>query len=159
LVFLSDVPGFLVGSQVERAGIIRHGAKMLFAVSEATVPKLSVVVRKSYGAGYYVMCGRAYDPDLLVAWPTAEISVMGAEGMVGISAAKQLAAAEDPETLRKQLVETIQPMINIYKVAGWAHIDDIIDPRETRRVLIQALELTRNKTVERPRRKHGVYPV
>ena len=159
LVFLSDVPGFLVGSKVEAEGIIRHGAKMLFAVSEATVPKLSVVVRKSYGAGYYVMCGRAYDPDLLVAWPTAEISVMGAEGMVGIAAAKQLAEAEDPVAMRKQMAEAIQPMINIYKVAGWGYVDDIIDPRETRRVLFQGLEITRNKTVERPPRKHGVLPV
>ena len=80
LVFLQDVPGFMVGSKVEHAGIIRHGAKMLHVMSAATVPKITVVVRKAYGAGYYVMCGRAYEPDLIVAWPTAEISVMGAEG-------------------------------------------------------------------------------
>ena len=84
LVFLQDVPGFMVGSKVERAGIIRHGAKMLYAVSEATVPKLTVVMRKAYGAGYFVMCGRAYEPDLIVAWPTAEISVMGPEGGTNI---------------------------------------------------------------------------
>ena len=82
LVFLQDVPGFMVGSKVEHAGIIRHGAKMLYAVSRATVPKVTVVVRKAYGAGYYVMCGKAYEPDLIVAWPGAEISVMGAEGAV-----------------------------------------------------------------------------
>jgi len=86
LVFLQDVPGFMVGSKVEHAGIIRHGAKMLHVMSAATVPKITVVVRKAYGAGYYVMCGRAYEPDLIVAWPTAEIAVMGAEGMVGIAA-------------------------------------------------------------------------
>ena len=159
LVFLADVPGFLVGSQVEKEGIIRHGAKMLYAVSEATVPKLSIVVRKAYGAGYYVMCGRAYDPDLIVAWPTAEISVMGAEGMVGIAGAKLLAGAENPEEVRQQLVDTIKPMINIYKVGGWSYVDDIIDPRETRKVLFNGLEMTRNKTVERPARKHGVPPV
>src|SRR6185503_14032013 len=88
LVFLQDVPGFMVGSKVEHAGIIRHGAKMLHVMSAATVPKITVVVRKAYGAGYYVMCGRAYEPDLVVSWPTGEISVMGAEGMVGIAARK-----------------------------------------------------------------------
>src|SRR2546421_12412157 len=88
LVFLQDVPGFMVGSKVEHAGIIRHGAKMLHVMSAATVPKITVVVRKAYGAGYYVMCGRAYGPDLIVSWPTGEISVMGAEGMVGIAARK-----------------------------------------------------------------------
>ena len=89
LVFLQDVPGFMVGSKVEHAGIIRHGAKMLYAISRATVPKITVVVRKAYGAGYYVMNGKAYEPDLIVAWPTAEISVMGAEGAVNIIAARR----------------------------------------------------------------------
>ena len=96
LVFLQDVPGFMVGSKVEREGIIRHGAKMLHAVASATVPKLTVVLRKGYGAGYYVMNGRAYEPDALLAWPTAEISVMGAEGMVAIAAQKLLREADDP---------------------------------------------------------------
>ena len=159
LIFLEDVPGFIIGSKVEREGIIRHGAKMLFAVADATVPKLTVIVRKAYGAGYYVMCGRAYEPDLFVAWPTAEISVMGPEGLVSIAAAKMLAAAPDPVSLRKQMAEHIRPFINIYKVAGHAYVDDIIDPRETRKVLIQALDRTRNKTVERPWRKKGVVPV
>jgi len=158
LLFLADTPGFLIGSKVEQAGIIRHGAKMLFAVSEATVPKMTVVVRKSYGAGYYVMCGRAYDPDLIVAWPTGEISVMGAEGMAGI-AAKKLPEGPEGDAMKKQIVETIKPLIDIYKVAGWAMIDDVIDPRETRRVVFRALEMTKNKTVERPPRKHGVLPV
>ena len=91
LIFLQDVPGFMVGSKVEKEGIIRHGAKMLFAVADATVPKLTVIVRKAYGAGYYVMCGRAYEPDLFVAWPTAEISVMGPDGMVSIAMGLELA--------------------------------------------------------------------
>ena len=97
LVFLQDVPGFMVGSKVEQEGIIRHGAKMLYAVSRATVPKVTVVIRKAYGAGYYVMNGRAYEPDLIVAWPGAEISVMGAEGAVNIIFRKQIEAAEDPD--------------------------------------------------------------
>jgi acetyl-CoA carboxylase carboxyltransferase component len=99
-VFFQDVPGFLVGSKVERQGIIRHGAKMLYAVSEATVPKLTVVLRKAYGAGYFVMCGKAYDPDLIVAWPTAEISVMGPEGGTNIVFRKEIAAAPDPDAER-----------------------------------------------------------
>ena len=100
LLFLMDVPGFMVGTKVEQAGIIRHGAKMLYAVSRATVPKVTVVVRKAYGAGYYVMCGKAYEPDLIVAWPSAEISVMGPEGAVNIIFRKQIEAAEDPDATR-----------------------------------------------------------
>src|SRR4029450_58392 len=104
LVFLQDVPGFMVGSKVEHAGIIRHGAKMLYAVSRATVPKITVVVRKAYGAGYYVMCGKAYEPDLIVAWPGAEISVMGAEGAVEIIGRSAIEAAEDPEAAREGML-------------------------------------------------------
>ena len=100
LLFLMDCPGFLVGSAVEKQGIIRHGAKMLFAVAEATVPKLTVVMRKGYGAGYYVMNGRAYEPDLIVAWPTAEISVMGPEGAVNIIFRKQIEAMPEEEQRR-----------------------------------------------------------
>ena len=100
LLFLMDVPGFMVGTKVEQAGIIRHGAKMLYAVSRATVPKVTVVVRKAYGAGYYVMCGKAYEPDLIVAWPSAEISVMGPEGAVNIIFRKQIEAADDPDAAR-----------------------------------------------------------
>ena len=100
LLFLQDVPGFMVGTKVEQAGIIRHGAKMLYAVSRATVPKVTVVIRKAYGAGYYVMCGKAYEPDLIVAWPSAEISVMGPEGAVNIIFRKQIEAAEDPDATR-----------------------------------------------------------
>jgi acetyl-CoA carboxylase carboxyltransferase component len=159
LLFLQDVPGFMVGSKVEREGIIRHGAKMLYAVAEATVPKVTVIVRKAYGAGYYVMCGRAYEPDLIVAWPTAEISVMGPEGAVNIIFRKRIAGAVDPETERRSLVEEFRQMIGPYVSAGHAHIDDVIDPRETRGVVIRALELARGKRVERPWKKHGVVPV
>lgn len=159
LLFLQDVPGFMVGSKVEREGIIRHGAKMLYAVAEATVPKVTVIVRKAYGAGYYVMCGRAYEPDLIVAWPTAEISVMGPEGAVNIIFRKQIAAAADPEVERRKLIEEFRQMLGPYVAAGHAHVDDVIDPRETRPVVIRALEMARGKRVERPWKKHGVMPV
>ncbi|MBI1735946.1 MAG: acyl-CoA carboxylase subunit beta [Candidatus Rokubacteria bacterium] len=159
LVFFQDVPGFMVGSKVERAGIIRHGAKMLYAVSEATVPKLTVVLRKAYGAGYYVMCGRAYEPDLIVAWPTAEISVMGPEGGTNIVFRREIAAAADPVAERARRVEDFRKLIDPYIAAGAALIDDVIDPRETRPTLIRALEMARTKKVERPWRKHGVMPV
>ncbi|MEX2146426.1 MAG: acyl-CoA carboxylase subunit beta [Candidatus Rokuibacteriota bacterium] len=159
LVFFQDVPGFMVGSKVERAGIIRHGAKMLYAVSEATVPKLTVVVRKAYGAGYFVMCGRAYEPDLIVAWPTAEISVMGPEGGTNIVYRKEIAAAANPDEERARRVEDFRTLISPYIAAGAALIDDVIDPRETRPVLIRALEMAKTKRVDRPWRKHGVMPV
>ncbi len=159
LLFLQDVPGFMVGSKVEHAGIIRHGAKMLHVMAAATVPKITVVVRKAYGAGYYVMCGRAYEPDLLVAWPTGEISVMGAEGMVGIAGKKMFAGAEPPPEVKAQIVETLQKNIDIFKVAGWGLVDDLIDPRDTRRVVCLGLEMSRNKVIERPWRKRGVIPV
>jgi acetyl-CoA carboxylase carboxyltransferase component len=159
LVFFQDVPGFMVGSKVEHAGIIRHGAKMLHVMSAATVPKLTVVVRKAYGAGYYVMCGRAYEPDLIVSWPTAEISVMGAEGMVSIAAKKLFGDGDPPPEARKAVLEMIQKNIDVYKVAGWGLVDDVIDPRDTRRVLAWGLELARHKRIERPARKRGVIPV
>jgi len=159
LVFLQDVPGFMVGSKVEHAGIIRHGAKMLHVMSAATVPKITVVVRKAYGAGYYVMCGRAYEPDLLVSWPTGEISVMGAEGMVGIAARKLFGDAEPPAEVKRSIVEQIQKNIDIYKVAGWGLVDDVIDPRDTRKAICLGLELSEKREVERPRKKRGIIPV
>ena len=153
LVFLQDVPGFMVGSKVEQQGIIRHGAKMLYAVASATVPKLTVVMRKAYGAGYYVMNGRAYEPDLLVAWPGAEISVMGAEGMVAIAANKET------DEVKKQLAEAIRPHIDIERTAALGYVDDVIDPRETRPLLAHYLTLCQGKQVERPWRKREVAPV
>lgn len=159
LVFLQDVPGFMVGSKVEHEGIIRHGAKLLHVMSAATVPKLTVVVRKAYGAGYYVMCGRAYEPDLIVGWPTAEISVMGPEGMVGIAAKKLFGGMEPPPEVKAGIIEQIRKNIDVNKVAGWGLIDDVIDPRDTRRALAWGLELSRNKRVERPAKKRGIIPV
>jgi acetyl-CoA carboxylase carboxyltransferase component len=159
LVYLMDVPGFIVGSQVEKEGIIRHGAKMLYATAEATVPKITIIMRKAYGAGYFVMCGKGYGPDVLVAWPLAEISVMGPEGAVNIIFNKQIEASADPEATRAQMIEAIRAQINPYLAAGWAMIDDVIDPAETRRVIIRGLEQASEKTVDRPWRKHGNIPV
>jgi acetyl-CoA carboxylase carboxyltransferase component len=162
LVFLHDVPGFIVGSAVEKQGIIRHGAKMLFAVSEATVPKISVVLRKSYGAGYFVMNGLAYEADWIVTWPTAEISVMGPDGAVNIIYRKQLEAIEDEQERaqrRIEMAEEIRATIDPYIAAGHARVDDVIDPAETRQAIWNGLRVARDKRVERPWRKHGVLPV
>jgi methylmalonyl-CoA decarboxylase subunit alpha len=159
LVFLQDVPGFMVGTKVEEAGIIRHGAKMLHAVANATVPKITVVLRKAYGAGYYVMNGRAYEPDLIVAWPTAEISVMGAEGAVEIVMRRQIEEAEDPAAKKAELVDAYRQIIDVYVAAGNGMIDDVIDPRETRPVICRALEMAEGKVVERPWKRNAGVPV
>ena len=162
LVFLHDVPGFTVGSAVEKQGIIRHGAKMLFAVSEATVPKVSVVLRKSYGAGYFVMNGTAYEADYIVAWPIAEIAVMGPDGMVRITMRKELEKyPEGPERDQAAIAMADQFRRNIdpYIAAGHAAIDDVIDPAETRHAIWRGLQVAKGKTVSRPWRKHGVMPV
>jgi acetyl-CoA carboxylase carboxyltransferase component len=159
LVFLVDVPGFMVGTRVEAAGIIRHGAKLLHAVAAATVPKVTVVLRKAYGAGYYVMNGRAYEPDLIVAWPSAEISVMGAEGAVEIVFRKQVEEAEDPAAKKAELIAAYRKMIDVYIAARNDMIDDVIDPRETRPTIIRALEMAEGKRLERPWKRHGVVPV
>jgi acetyl-CoA carboxylase carboxyltransferase component len=159
LVFIQDVPGFMVGTKVEEQGIIRHGAKMLYAVANATVPKITVITRKAYGAGYYVMCGRAYEPDLIVAWPSAEISVMGAEGVVQIAFRKAVEAAEDPEAKRVELIEGFKKMFDVYIAAGNDLIDDVIDPRRTRETICRGLEMAQDKKIERPWKRHGVVPV
>ncbi len=159
LVYLMDVPGFMVGTKVEEQGIIRHGAKMLYATANATVPKITVVLRKAYGAGYYVMCGRAYEPDLIVAWPSAEISVMGAEGAVEIIFRKQVEEADDPAAKRAELIESFRQIIDVYVAAGNDMIDDVIDPRETRPTICRALDLAAGKRVMRPWKRNGVVPV
>jgi acetyl-CoA carboxylase carboxyltransferase component len=159
LVFIQDVPGFMVGTKVEAEGIIRHGAKMLYAVANATVPKITVITRKAYGAGYYVMCGRAYEPDLIVAWPSAEISVMGAEGVVEIAFRKVVEEAEDSDAKRAELIESFKELFDVYIAAGNDLIDDVIDPRDTRATICRALEMSQSKTVERPWKRNGVVPV
>ena len=162
LVFLQDVPGFTVGSAVEKQGIIRHGAKMLFAVSEATVPKVTVILRKAYGAGYFVMNGTAYEADYIVAWPTAEIAVMGPDGMVNIISRRQLEAipeGEERNRARIAMAEELRKNIDPYIAAGHAQVDDIIDPADTRAAIVRGLRMSATKTVQRPWRKHGVLPV
>ena len=162
LVFLQDVPGFVVGSAVEKQGIIRHGAKMLFAVSEATVPKVTVILRKAYGAGYFVMNGTAYEADYIVAWPTAEIAVMGPDGMVAITMRKQL--EQIPEGAERNaakiaMAEEFRKNIDPYIAAGHAQVDDVIDPADTRLAIWRGLQVAKTKHVDRPWRKHGVLPV
>jgi acetyl-CoA carboxylase carboxyltransferase component len=132
---------------------------MLYAVANATVPKITVVIRKAYGAGYYVMCGRAYEPDLIVAWPSAEISVMGAEGAVEIVMRRQVEEAEDPAAKKRELIDAYRGIIDVYVAAANDMIDDVIDPRETRPTIIGALEMSESKRVERPWKRHGVVPV
>ena len=125
----------------------------------ATVPKITVVVRKAYGAGYYVMNGKAYEPDLIVAWPSAEISVMGAEGAVNIIGRSMIEASDDPDATREAMLESVRKQIDVYLAAKNALIDDVIDPRETRPTIISGLRMAKDKRVERPWRKHGVMPV
>ena len=154
LVFLHDVPGFIVGSAVEKQGIIRHGAKMLFAVSEATVPKISVVLRKSYGAGYFVMNGLAYEADYIVAWPTAEIAVMGPDGMVNIiiaSSSRRSTTRRNAAQKRLELAEEIRENIDPYIAAGHGQLDDVIDPAETRAAIGRGLRHQRRQARRSPR--------
>lgn len=157
LIFLQDVPGFMVGSQVEKAGIIRHGAKLLYAVSRASVPKITIVIRKAYGAGYYALCGKAFGADRVFAWPSAEISLMGAEGAVNIIFRKEIEMKG--EKRREELVDEYAKRISIETAAAGHYIDDIIDPRETRRILWEALQQTRDKQIVSLPKKHGISPV
>jgi acetyl-CoA carboxylase carboxyltransferase component len=165
LLFLCDTPGFIIGSQVEKQGIIRHGAKMIYAVSEATVPKFTIIVRKAFGAGYYAMCGKGYDPDYIAAWPSAEISVMGPEGAVNIigrralNEALQKGGPEAMNELREKMLNDFRKVIDPYLAASYGYIDELIDPAETRLAIARALELTKNKQVKRVWKKHGVVPV
>jgi acetyl-CoA carboxylase carboxyltransferase component len=162
LVFLSDVPGFMVGSAVERAGIIRHGAKMITAVSEATVPKLCVVVRKAYGAGLYAMAGPGFDPDATLALPTAKIAVMGAEAAVNAVYAKKLAAIDD-DAVRADTIATLRTEydedIDIVRLASELVVDAIVEPEDLRGELVARLAAARGKDRSFSRRRHGVSPV
>lgn len=155
-----DTPGFMPGTQQEHSGIIRHGAKIVYAYSEATVPKVSVVVRKAYGGAYIVMSCKHIRADMAFAWPTAEIAVMGADGAVNILFGKELKDAENPEETRQQLVDDYAEMFaNPYVSANSGHIDEVLIPSETRARLIGTLELLRNKKVRAPERKHGNMPL
>ncbi|MFA1820787.1 acyl-CoA carboxylase subunit beta [Virgibacillus oceani] len=161
LLFLVDVPGFMIGTKVERAGIIRHGAKMLSAMSEATVPKISVIVRKAYGAGLYAMAGPAFDPDCCLAFPTAQVAVMGPEAAVNAVYANKI--AELPEEERpafiKEKQDEYKDNIDIYRLASEMVIDAVIDPNKLREELINRYAAYESKNVTFTERKHGVYPV
>ena len=159
IITLQDVPGFLPGKDQEYSGIIRNGARMIYAYSEATVPKLMVILRKSYGGAYCVMSSKGLRGDLLYAWPNAEIAVMGAEGAVNILFRSQLKGAENPVEKRKELIDDYQTRFNNpYVAAGRGLIDDVIQPRDTRRILIKALEFTLSKRERHAPKKHGISP-
>jgi propionyl-CoA carboxylase beta chain len=160
ILTLQDVPGFLPGKDQEYGGIIRNGARMIYAYSEATVPKLMVILRKSYGGAYCVMSSKGLRGDLLYAWPNAEIAVMGAEGAVNILYRAELNEAVDPQSRRQELVEDYERRFNNpYVAAARGLIDDVIEPRDTRRVLIRGLELALSKREHHVPRKHGISPM
>ena len=159
VVNLVDVPGFLPGVAQEHNGIIRHGAKMLYAYSAATVPKITVVMRKAYGGAYLAMCSKDLGADKVFAWPTAEIAVMGAEGAAGVVFKREIAEAEDPAVRRAELVEEYRETFSTpYVAASRGLVDDIIDPADTRREIATALELLASKRELRPAKKHGLGP-
>jgi acetyl-CoA carboxylase carboxyltransferase component len=160
IVTFVDVPGFLPGTDQEYGGIIRHGAKLLYAYCEATVPRVQVITRKGYGGAYVVMNSKSIGCDLAFAWPSAEIAVMGPQGAVGIIFRKEIESASDPEARRAELIEEYtERFANPYIAAERGYVDDVIDPRETRRVLVRSLEMLRTKKEKLPQRKHGNVPL
>lgn len=160
LITFEDVPGFLPGTTQEWGGIIRHGAKLLFAYAEATVPKLTVITRKAYGGAYDVMASKHLRADYNVAWPTAELAVMGAQGAVRIIHRREIKDAKDPAAMEKKLVEEYnEKFANPYIAANLGYIDNVIEPARTRRHLISALEALRHKQQSGPPKKHGNIPL
>ena len=160
LVTFEDVPGFLPGTRQEYGGIIRHGAKLLYAFAEATVPKITVITRKAYGGAYCVMSSKHIRTDVNLAWPAAEIAVMGPEGAVNILYKRELDAAADPDALRTaRVAEFREKFANPYAAAERGYVDDVIDPRETRARVVSALEMLRNKRDSNPPKKHGNIPL
>ncbi|MGE5341748.1 MAG: acyl-CoA carboxylase subunit beta [Candidatus Omnitrophota bacterium] len=160
LVSFVDVPGFLPGRDQEELGIIKHGAKLLYAYSEATVPKLTVITRKSYGGAYIVMSSKHLGADVVYAWPTAEIAVMGPQGAINVIFKKDISASDQPETLRERLIlEYKEKFANPKLPAAFGYIDDIILPTETRPLLIKSLESLEHKSLQNPRKKHGNIPL
>ena len=159
IITLVDLPGYLPGVDQEHAGVIRHGAKILYAYSEASVPKMTVILRKAYGGGYIAMNSRHLKADFVFAWPGAEIAVMGPEGAVNIVFRKEIMNSEDPEKERKQKVkEYKQKFSNPYVAAAKGYVDSVIEPHETRKLLLHAIEVSQNKVVEIPTKKHGIPP-
>jgi acetyl-CoA carboxylase carboxyltransferase component len=159
IINLVDVPGYLPGTDQEWGGIIRHGAKMLYAYSEATVPKITLTIRKAYGGSYLGMCSKDLGADFVFCWPSTELAVMGAEGAAPIIFRRELEKAEDPEKLLQEKIRQYrEEFANPYKPAEHLHIDDVIDPAETRPRLIEALEMVIDKKEDRPAKKHGIIP-
>ncbi len=160
LITLVDVPGYLPGSAQEHGGVIRHGAKLLFAYSEATVPKITVIIRKSYGGAYLAMCSRHLGADVVLAWPQAEIAVMGPEGAANIIFRKEIRDAADPEARRQEMIDRYrQNFANPYQAAKRGYVDSVIDPKDTRAGLIAGLEMAATKREARPAKKHGNIPL
>jgi len=159
IVTLEDLPGYLPGADQEHAGVIRHGAKLLYAFSEATVPKINVILRKAYGGGYIAMNSRHLRADFVFAWPGAEIAVMGPEGAANIIFRKEIMEAADPDKMRQQKIKEYKDKFsNPYVAAAKGYIDSVIEPEETRRFLLHAIEVSINKVVNRPEKKHGIPP-
>ena len=159
IITLEDMPGYLPGVDQEHAGVIRHGAKVLYAYSEATVPKITIILRKAYGGGYIAMNSRHLGADFVFAWPSAEIAVMGPEGAANIIFRKEIMEAEDQDAMRQEKVkEYIEKFANPYVAASKGYIDAVIEPRETRAILMHALILAKNKEESRPEKKHGIPP-
>jgi propionyl-CoA carboxylase beta chain len=160
ILTFEDVPGFLPGAGQEFGGIIRHGAKLLYAYAEATVPKITVITRKAYGGAYCVMGSKHIRTDINLAWPSAEIAVMGPEGAVNIVYRRELTAAADPDALRRQKTEEFRERFaNPFVAAERGYVDDVIEPRETRPRVIRALRMLENKVDTMPRKKHGNIPL
>jgi propionyl-CoA carboxylase beta chain len=160
LITLEDVPGFLPGVRQEHGGIITHGAKLLFAFAEATVPKITVITRKAYGGAYCVMASKHIRADVNYAWPTAEIAVMGPEGAVNIVYRRELEKAKNKDEMRAQKIQEFKDRFaNPYVAGERGYIDAVIQPRDTRKKLIQALEMLQNKADKNPRKKHGNIPL
>ena len=160
LITFVDVPGFLPGVDQEYGGIIRHGAKLLYAYCEATVPRIQVIIRKAYGGAYVVMDSKSVGSDLSLAWPTAELAVMGPQGAVEIIYRRELQEEKNPDLKRSELVEDyLERFANPYVAAERGFVDDVIDPTETRKRLIDGLEMLASKRTETPRRKHGNVPL
>ncbi len=160
LIAIVDVPGFLPGVSQEHGGIIRHGAKMLFAYAEANVPKISLIVRKAYGGAYVCMCSRSLGTDIILAWPQAEIAVMGPEGAANIVFRREIQQAENPEEMREEKIQEFrEKFANPYVAAQKGSVDAVVDPRKTRYHLIKALQILSRKREARPAKKHGSIPL
>jgi acetyl-CoA carboxylase carboxyltransferase component len=159
IVTFEDLPGYLPGVDQEHAGVIRHGAKILYAYSEATVPKITVILRKAYGGGYIAMNSRHLRADFVFAWPTAEIAVMGPEGAANIVFRKEISEAENPEKVRQEKIQEYKKKFaNPYVAAAQGYIDEVIEPKETRGRILHAMKVSENKSIALPNKKHGIPP-